>query len=104
MQLKEVQSQIRKLKDQLQQNTGLKLESNATIWPWLIEYAAQQIHTFKIFKIHGRSARQRLRADPTVPEIPMFAEHVYFMPAKTVAITKDEPRWRTGIWLGFDEH
>ena len=38
--IKEVQSQIRKLKDQLQQNMGTQLKSDDAIWPWLIEYAA----------------------------------------------------------------
>ena len=49
-------------------------------------------------------SRQRIRADPTIPDIPKFAEHIYFKPAKTVSISKDEPRWRTGIWLGFIDH
>ncbi len=31
--IKEVQAQIRKLKDQLQQNTSVELESDAAIWP-----------------------------------------------------------------------
>ena len=29
---------------------------------------------------------------------------MYFKPAETVAIAKDEPKWRVGIWLGFIYH
>ena len=50
------------------------------------------------------SARQRIRADPSLPDIPKFGEHIYFKPAKTVKIPKDEAKWRTGIWLGFTNH
>ena len=33
------------LKDQLEQNIQCKLNSGATTWPWLIQYAVQVIHT-----------------------------------------------------------
>ena len=33
--------------------------------------------------------------------MPKFGEHVYFEPAKTVKIPKEEGRWRSGIWMGF---
>ena len=32
---------------------------------------------------------------------PKFAEFIYFKPAKTVNIAKDEAKWREGVWLGF---
>ena len=86
---------------QLEQNMASKLSNDSPIWPWLIQYAAQVIHTFKIHKEDQRSSRQRIRADPSVPEIPKFGESIMFKPAKTVAIQKDQSRWRTGIWLGF---
>ena len=62
---------------QLEENIGEKLNNESPIWPWLIQYAAQVIHTFKIHKEDKRSSRQRIRADPSVPEIPKFAEHIY---------------------------
>ena len=46
--IQEVEFQIRKLKMQLEQNMAEKLTNESPIWPWLIEYAAQVIHTFKI--------------------------------------------------------
>ena len=102
--IKDVQHQVRKLKLQLEENIGEQLNNESPVWPWLIQYAAQVIHTFKIHKEDTRRSRQRIRADPTTPDIPKFAEHIYFKPAKTVSIPKDEPRWRTGIWLGFIDH
>ncbi len=74
---------------QLEESIGEKLNNESPVWPWLIQYAAQVIHTFKIHKEDKRSSRQRIRADPSVPEIPKFAEHIYFKPAKTVSIPKD---------------
>ena len=89
---------------QLEQNMAEKLTNESSIWPWLIEYAAQVIHTFKIHTEDQRSSRQRIRADPSVPEIPKFGEHVNFKPSKTVILSKDEPKWKSGIWLGFIDH
>ena len=99
--IREVQNQVRKFKNQLELNSASQLNSKSPILPWLIRYAAQTIHSFKIHRIDGRTSRQRIRSDPTIPEIPKFGERVMFKPAKTVSIQKDQSRWRTGIWLGF---
>ena len=39
---------------QLELNTTEKLTNESPIWPWLIQYAAQVIHTFKIHKEEQR--------------------------------------------------
>ena len=49
--VQEVQYQIRKMKMQLEQNMASKLSNDSPIWPWLIQYAAQVIHTFKITQV-----------------------------------------------------
>ena len=95
--IQEVQYQIRKMKMQIEQNMASKLSNDSPIWPWLIQYAAQVIHTFKVHKEDKRTSRQRIRANPSLPEIPKFGEHIYFKPAKTVSIPKDEARWRSGM-------
>ena len=89
---------------QLEHHIAQKLGNDSPIWPWLIQYAAQIIHTFKIHKEDKRTSRQRIRADPSLPDIPKFGENVHFKPAKTVIVAKDEPKWRSGIWLGFIDH
>ena len=48
--IKEVQNQVRKLKMQLEENIADQLSNESPIWPWLIQYAAQIIHTFKVHK------------------------------------------------------
>ena len=68
--IKEVQHQVRKLKLQLEENISQKLSNDSPVWPWLIQYASQVIHTCKIHKSDKRSSRQRIRADPSLPEIP----------------------------------
>ncbi len=67
--LKEVQWQIRKHKCHFEQNVGECLKYVSQIWPWVICYAGQVIHTFKVYKVDGRPARQRIGFDPSVPEI-----------------------------------
>ena len=70
--IREVQNQVRKLKNQLELNTATKIGAKSQIIPWLVRYAAQTIHSFKVHKIDGRTSRQRIRSDPTIPEIPKF--------------------------------
>ena len=53
----DVQYQIRKMKMQLEQNMACKLSNDSPIWPWLIQYAAQVIHTFKIHLEDQRTSR-----------------------------------------------
>ena len=89
---------------QLEQNMAQKLSNESPIWPWIIQYAAQVIHTFKIHKEDKRTSRQRIRADPSIPDIPNFGENVYLKPAKTVMLPENEAKWRSGIWLGFLAH
>ena len=82
--IEEVQNQIRKLKNQLELNVGEELKPDSPIWPWLVRYAGQTIHTFKIHRSDQRTSRQRIRSNASVPEIVKFGETVYFEPAKTV--------------------
>ena len=42
-----------------------------------IIYYKKMIHTFKTYKIDNRTARQRIRSDPTVPEIVNLAETIF---------------------------
>ena len=89
---------------QLEQNSVHKLNNDSPIWPWMIQYAAQIIHTFKIHQEDQRTSRQRIRSDPSLPDIPKFGENIHFKLAQTVMIAKDEARWRSGLWLGFIDH
>jgi len=86
--IKEIQHQIRKLKMQLEENMNQKLNNDSPIWPWLIQYAAQIIHAFIIHREDKGTSRQRIRADPSLPDI-------------LKNIPKEEGRWRSGIWMGF---
>ena len=62
---------------QLEQHTANKLNHDFPRWPWLIQYAAQVIHTFKIYREDGTTSRQRIRSYPTVPQMPKFAEKIH---------------------------
>ena len=44
--INEVQNQIRKLKHQIQIKSTSTIKDDSPIWPWLVQYAAQQIHCF----------------------------------------------------------
>ena len=56
--IKEVQNQIRKLENQIQSKLISEIQDDSHIWPWFVQNAGQLIHTFKVYKVVGRSARQ----------------------------------------------
>ena len=83
--IKEVQHQIRKLKMQLEENIADQQSNESPIWPWLIQYAAQVIHTFKVHKEDKRTSRQRIRADPSIPDIPKSVSYTHLtLPTKRI--------------------
>lgn len=86
------------------QNSAHKLNNDSPIWPWMVQYAAQIIHTLEIYQEDQRTSRQRIRSDPSLPDLPKFGENIQLKPAKTVMIAKDEARWRSGVWLGLIDH
>ena len=68
--IKEIPNQVRKLRDQLEGHVPDSIKMDNPIWPWLIQYAGQVIYTHKIFRVDKRTARQRIRADPSIPACP----------------------------------
>ena len=63
------------MRDALECRTGTKLAIDDAIWPWMVEYAAQVIHSMQLSKVDGKSARQRIRGNPSFPEIFEFGEN-----------------------------
>ena len=76
--IKQVQHQIRKLKDHLEGHTQREIKNDNAIWPLLIQYAGQVIYSHKVFKVDGRTAIQRIRADPSLPACPYVGESSLF--------------------------
>ena len=96
-----IQGQIRTIKHQLELNVGCKIDSANPVWPWLIEFAGQVIRCFGKHLSDGLTPRERIAGHASLPPIAHFGERVLFKPSKTVLISKDEPRWREGVFLGF---
>jgi hypothetical protein len=106
--IQRVQGQVRALKLDLEANLKRKLAPTQTIWPWLVEYAAQTLLYWRISGEDGLTAIQRIRGRSTTAPRPRFGEKVMYKIPKTVKINKSEARWKYGIWLGSiessDEH
>ncbi len=87
----------------------MKLSPSQSIWPWLIEYAAQTLLHWRVTGRDGLTAiqRMRMRGRSTAPR-PRLGEKVLYKVSKTVRLGKAEARWRYGIWYGSieasDEH
>ena len=106
--IQRVQGQIRAIKLDLETNIKAKLNPSQSVWPWLIEYAAQTLLYWRVTGEDGLTAIQRIRGRSTTAPRPRFGERVMYKIPKVVKIGKSEARWRYGVWIGSmensDEH
>ena len=70
--IKEVQAEVRIIKAQLEKRIGEALPPHGPVWAWLIEYAAQILHTYKRMKPDNKTARERIRGNPSTPAVAEF--------------------------------
>eukprot|EP00973_Karenia_brevis_P042574 5893899-Karenia_brevis.AAC.2 len=98
--IQSVQEQVRAIKNTIEEEASMKIDSTSHIWPWLIEYAAFTLYAFKIDDDDGLTALERTRGKATHQAIVAFGERVMYKPAKSVRVEKAEARWEDGVWLG----
>ena len=100
-----IKAQVRTIKDALDSRIGEKVHSGSTIMTWIVRYAAQLISRYSI-GTDGKSAFRRIRGKECMVPVAEFGECVWYKPHEGVqpkAENKAEPRWRNGIWLGFEQ-
>eukprot|EP00973_Karenia_brevis_P064001 8893993-Karenia_brevis.AAC.1 len=99
--IQSVQGQIRTIKNTIEIEAKMTINSKSHIWPWLIEYSAFTLFAFKVDDDDGLTAIERTRGKTTHQSIVAFGERVHFKPAKTIRVEKAEPKWCDGVWLGI---
>ena len=75
--IQSVQEQVRTIKNTIEEEANMKIESSSHIWPWLIEYAAFTLYAFKIDHSDGLTAMERTRGKSTHQAIVAFGERRY---------------------------
>eukprot|EP00973_Karenia_brevis_P061575 8562709-Karenia_brevis.AAC.1 len=80
--IQSVQGQIRTIKDMVETEAKMKIGPGSSIWPWMIEYAADTIRTGVIGE-DGLTAHERYKGRSAQMSIVAFGERVLYKPAKT---------------------
>jgi len=101
--VQEVQCQIRKMKEQLENQMGETITLESLVWPWLVEHAARTIYAYKECSIDKKTARERLGGNASTPPTAYFGESIHYKLATTNCVAKETQRWRKRIWLGFHD-
>lgn len=106
--IQRVQDQVRAIKLDVETNMKIDLHPSHYVWPWMVEYAAQTLLMYRINNSDGLTSIQRIRGRARTTPKARFGEQILYQIPKTVRISKAEPRWRRGVWLGTiessDEH
>ena len=97
-----MQEQIRTIKDDLEAKTGLDIEMNHLIMPWLIEWVGIVLNRYMIYK-DGHTAYRNITGKSSKRPVANFGEKVLYMPRKTERLNMDkiEPNMKKGLWLGI---
>merc|ERR1712240_75927 len=100
--IRQVQGQIRTIKDCLQSRIGVKINGDEAIFPWLVSHAAATINRHHVGQ-DGKTAYQRWKGKPFRREITEFGETVLYLKMGTRGRDKLDSRWETGTWMGVKD-
>ena len=89
------------LKDQIEDETGVKLDGKDNIIQWMIRWGAMLPSRFLVGK-DGRTAYERRRGRRCNVPTERFGEKVWYkeLKGKSETAGKIESGWREGLWLG----
>ena len=94
------QKQIRAIKGQIEKKTNRKVEAGDPIWHWIVENAGTMIRRFSMGS-DGITPFERHRGEASIQPWAHIGEQVWYKPAKTVDIGKEEDKWLDGIAVGM---
>ncbi len=99
---KRLAGQVRTMKDSIEAKLGVRIDAYHTLFPWLVEWAAQAINRYSVNKA-GRTPHEEAKGRKSHAPIVEFGEKVHFIPAraKNIRQAKTETRFWDGIWLGL---
>ena len=90
--IKEVQNQVRKLKDQPEAHVQYSIRMDNIRWPWLIQCAGQVIYTQKHCVLISELLVSLFARIPAYLHAHIFGEIILFKPAKTVIVPTQDAR------------
>ena len=100
--IREVEGMIRTLKDQVEKYSGVKVNKDSPLLPWLVIHASNLITCYKI-QPDGRSSYQRLKGKRAYAYIAPFGEKVLYQAVShNTRRNKLDSKWEYGIYLGLN--
>ena len=98
--VKQVQGQIRVLRDGLEARYQTQVDPEHPILPWLVRYSVCPINRSRVGE-DGRTSWERITDKKFRGEWVEFGECVWYLRPKSKGVSKLDCRWGTGLWLGF---
>ena len=93
--------QVRAMKDALEYNYKMVVDSKSDVLPWLVMYSSALLCRFQI-GIDGKTAYQREQGKDFNRALPIFAECVHYLPlGKKGKMMQLMSRWEDGVYLGL---
>ena len=98
--VRQVQGQIRTMKDALESRYGERLPGDSHAMPWLVAHAAATITRFRKDD-HGLTAYRRWKGKEFRRPVAEFGECVWYLKSDSAGRDKYGSRWHEGVWLGI---
>ena len=100
--IRQVQGQIRTMKDALESRYGERIPRDSHILPWLVMHAAATITRYRK-DADGITAYRRWKGKEFKRDVAEFGENVWYLKSDSAGKNKYANRWQEGIWLGITE-
>ena len=98
--VRQVQGQIRTMKDALESRYGERIARDSHILPWLVMHAAATITRYRK-DADGITAYRRWKGKEFKRAVAEFGENVWYLKSDSAGKNKYVNRWQEGIWLGI---
>ena len=98
--IKQVQGQIRTMKDALESRYGERIPRDSHTLPWLVMHAATTITRYRK-DADGITAYRRWKGKEFKRDVAEFGENVWYLKSDSAGRDKYASRWQEGIWLGI---
>ena len=100
--VRQVQGQIRTMKDALESRYGERIARDSHILPWLVMHAAATITRYRK-DADGITAYRRWKGKEFKRAVAEFGENVWYLKSDSAGKNKYANRWQEGIWLGITD-
>ena len=100
--VRQVQGQIRTMKDALESRYSERLPRDSHALPWLVAHAAASITRFRK-DASGITAYRRWKGREFKRPVAEFGECVWYLKSDSAGKDKYVNRWHEGVWLGIGE-